>query len=492
MPSVQYPGLISYEAYARMSGRKLEEFIVYETQAYLDLQNEMAEPGVQLQELYARRYQRVSTETQRANIWRAYQTRFKQRVEQDFEEAREARINQVASRLHELGYEPEVNHLLVTDPDTLQVGDKRASKSLSLDISERAWNSALPELVKLMEKTRKYLVRKQRKSTFKNRLMLITTVLESHSQRFPNEILPSPVDICSIPKVKAMIDEEDLNAYTTLELFAELADELPGLCHEWRASKRNELAGLLPAGSDASRLSLAKTFFKCADCTVEPISYPRILIHECMRTLRFGFRNRDDDDAAIFKALDSEPWNVDGNRVGYYPDAEKVAIPIIRACGMHPDIATPEDLDQAAPWLECPLCRSARGRVVFKWRKAILHGLYHFRTDRKLVDWKLLQSQEDVQRAKDVATTHWERCPSYREDHQITGEAVSEGDYRLSPDASMDQPAYVVIIPPAAPVVIDLLNDSDDDEDDDIVEVRRDPPVITLDEDGLEYIEIVD
>ncbi|KAK1221700.1 hypothetical protein PQX77_015493 [Marasmius sp. AFHP31] len=120
-----------------------------------------------------------------------------------------------------------------------------------------------------------------------------------HNGKFPNSIPASPADICSVPKVKAMIEHEDPNAYSTPELFADLEDELPNLCEEWRTTKRYELLSLLPPGSNPSRLSLAKTFLKCSDCTTEPVSYPRIFIHECLRSLRFGYRNRGGDVARL-------------------------------------------------------------------------------------------------------------------------------------------------------------------------------------------------
>ncbi|KAK1218552.1 hypothetical protein PQX77_018768 [Marasmius sp. AFHP31] len=80
--------------------------------------------------------------------------------------------------------------------------------------------------------------------------------------------------------------------------------------------------------------------------------------------------------------------------------------------------------------------------------------------------------------------------------HKIPREVICEGeDYDLHADASMDQPPFHVVIPPAGPgaevpEVIDLLDDSSDDE---VLEVERPPPpTLTIDEDGLEYIEISD
>ncbi|KAJ8087898.1 hypothetical protein PM082_013449 [Marasmius tenuissimus] len=513
-----YPLLLS-ERYSYATNGRPSSCSVYELQDIAEVQSNAGFPS---NEYHARKQEHVNTENHHANIWRSYKERSAQRQEADYEHARKARSNQIARRLCELGYADEVAHLTHANPEA--IADRRAIKSLGVVLPEKVWKSILPSLIPLLEETRESLKRKRRKEALKRRPHLIASIVQEHNGKFPNRISPSPADICWTPKVKAMIEHEDPNAYSTPELFADLADELPVLCEEWRTSKRYELLSLLPPGSNLSRLSLAKTFFKCSDCTTEPVSYPRIFFHECLRSLRFGYRNRGSDVARLLKTLEAEPWNVDGDRVRYYQEAEQVATAIIRTCGLHPDVATPEDVDQLAPWLECPLCRSERGRAVFPWRKAILHGLFHLRQERKLVNWRCLQPH-DIRRAKNIEARSWESCTSNREDwvckrclqgtdggtgrmswsalfphlqfsHQIPREAIREWeDYDLHADASMDQPPFHVVIPPAdpgaeVPEVIDLL---DDDSDDEVVEVERPPPpTLTIDEDGLEYIEISD
>lgn len=193
--------------------------------------------------------------------------------------------------------------------------------------------------------------------------------------------MPGPADLCMVPQVKAMLEDEDLEAYTEADSFVELESELPRLCEEWRQSKKRDLLALISTGNavcklraekgDYACLALATTYFQCSGCA-EPIAYPRILAHSCLTVLRHGYRNREDDQALIFKNLQSEPWNVDGNRVVYHKQAEASAIAVIQTCGFTPTVATARNIDDADPWLECKRCRHPEhGRQVFRWRRAV-------------------------------------------------------------------------------------------------------------------------
>lgn len=281
----------------------------------------------------------------------------------------------------------------------------------------------LPPLIEMMEETREKLQRKQRKNLLKQRLRIIVDLLNTYAETRPStDPLPSAADICIMPQVKAIVENPSLEAYTDLESFAEIQTQLPSLCHEWITSKNKELLALMPRvagvpngpGSDESfRLELATTFFKCSEC-LEPISYPRILAHSCLTTLRIGNRNREDDVALIFSSLDSEPWNFDGGRVKYFKSAEASSRGVIRACGFTADVATSANLNDMGRWLECLHCsHRVKGRAVFKWQRAvsfstqwicclvlinptkqILHDMNHVVADNKSAVWMALTDDE--------------------------------------------------------------------------------------------------
>jgi hypothetical protein len=194
----------------------------------------------------------------------------------------------------------------------------------------------LPALVELMEDTRGKLLRKQRKSLLKGR-------------------------------------------------FAELQEQFPQLCKDWVTSRNRELVSLMPGNPgdlipDADqfyRLELATTFFNCSEC-IEPISYPRVLVHACLTALRLGNRNREDSQAMIYTSLNCEPWNTGRRKISYFDAAETSAKFVLESYGLDADVITAADLNDTDKWLECLRCtHRTKGRPVFKWKKAV-GGLLHF------------------------------------------------------------------------------------------------------------------
>ncbi|ESK85447.1 hypothetical protein Moror_10999 [Moniliophthora roreri MCA 2997] len=443
---------------------------------------------VELLECTQKRMKKFIKERQLANIFRLWRSRYDSRKEEEIARARQARKDEICKRLCDLGYTEEVSYLNKHDPEAIsEVRPVNSTKALT----KQAWNSMLPKLIEVMEVTREYLLKKRRKDIFRTRLQFIVDIVKVHfSISSPDvaAILPRAVDICAMPKIQDILKDPDLAAYASADSFAEVKGQYIQLCENWQETKKRELCALLPPGNtevdrSMSRLLLAKTFFKCEDCD-EPISYPRILAHSCLTELRLGYRNRDDDVALMFKLLQSEPWNVDRDRVSYHPVAEQMATKILQACGIDDEVATSEDVDKAAPWLECLSCWNAdEGRAVFPWRKAIIHGLYHLKIEQVLVEWKKVNledtkkaesivSKRDVARINQGHHGHDYVCVHCKERmdrpdllwHMRNSHGIEMGkdDYQLHLDASMDQPPFTVVLPNSKPEVIDLV-DSDDE-----------------------------
>jgi hypothetical protein len=305
-------------------------------------------------------------------------------------------ICRICRRLTDLGFGEEIKQLNAVDPDILSEHTLiSAAKDLTdrsaypptlflilIDLKCLAWNNIMPTLVEFMGDMREKLLKKQRKSLLKKRQRILVAALKDFALTRPlTEVIVSAADICSMPEVKAMLQDTPPNVEITLESFADLLERLPQLCDEWRKLKSRDLLALMPAstadarnaepGETFSRLELATTYFQCNACT-EPISYPRILDHGCMTALSHGYRNREDDMAVMFLQLKLEPWNYAGNKIRYYKTAETSARSVIQSSGLDADFATAGDLDGADQWLECLCCsHHVKGRAVFRWKKAV-------------------------------------------------------------------------------------------------------------------------
>ncbi|KAJ7047118.1 hypothetical protein C8F04DRAFT_1062745 [Mycena alexandri] len=396
------------------------------------------------------------------------------------QEARERRKDEICKRLSDLGYGDEVQFLKDTRPEALSEHTLIKSDTV---LTGRVWENAKPKLVALMQSVTEKMQRRKRKALLKNRQRFLLSILKQYNLGCPiDEINPRAVDICVLPHIKAILEDPSMDTYTTEEHFQEVVD-LPRLSSAWREEKTLSLLPLLPGGSNRDLLLRATTYFRCASCD-EPIAYPRILAHACLSELQHGHRNRDDDITLLCVRLDSEPWNYDGKRVAYYPAAEVSARSVLQGCGLDAGMTTVQDMDDVNPWIECVRCsHKVRGRAVFRWRKAILHDMYHAASSEP-VRWRLLNETDaeaaEALQAQLYETDYRHNLPEYactkcrdqfsylqmrghlRISHGISDPRVEE-DFVLTVDASMDQPPFPLMLPHAVPEVIELLDDDDGD-----------------------------
>ncbi len=200
-------------------------------------------------------------------------------------------------------------------------------------------------------------------------------MLTEHTSDNPREVFPSLSDLAFMPSVKSILDTKDVNTYATEDSLAHIKADLPHLCEKWRRTTNRALASVMPRTLNTGHLSLAISIFQCQEC-LEPIPYPQILAHSCLRELRTGYRNREDSVVALLKAINEEPWNFEPrDGVQWHQSASPCAVDVVVACGLRVETATPEDMDRAAvQWLECMDCRNTKKKrsLVCHWRNAVM------------------------------------------------------------------------------------------------------------------------
>jgi hypothetical protein len=202
--------------------------------------------------------------------------------------------------------------------------------------------------------------------------------------------LPQVLDfaLCEPFNSFVLSESEDQPIFITDE--SELLDALNKFFDRWNDSRNQFLASLIlnavrrpsqsPKGkgkaeSNLDALNLATTFFQCPDC-VEPISYPRILAHECLRSFcaLSNKRNTDPEHLDILSAGGPyrRPWLCEAEGLTYYRDASDIAKMIVQECGASPNEVTAADMDRLDCRLECVRCTEPKkGRLVMKWRMAV-------------------------------------------------------------------------------------------------------------------------
>ncbi|KAG9226227.1 hypothetical protein CCMSSC00406_0005138 [Pleurotus cornucopiae] len=407
-----------------------------------------------------------------------------QLAKMDKEKERAKCKEQIYKRLRDLGYAEELAYIRESDYSFL---DNYPSISSRTELTDRVWNNIHRTLVDLLEDTRTKRRRKQRKTLLKARQRLLGELIKDHPSNAPARIKPGPADICAMPQIKQILVDTPVDEVVTAEHFQETIQGLEQLFAQWITDKSRELLKLLPNqpgaedevqdDTDFSRLELATTYFTCTRC-VNPLSYPRILLHNCLTELPHGFRNREDDNAIMFLNVGSVPWNYNQLPIEYRQDAESAAKKVVTAFGFDFRTTTHADMRLDNRWMECRACRHPKeGRMVFRWEKAILHEIFHDLQGRKS-HWIPL-SDEDIEAAKrqeskgfpehrdetaGYCCAHCDERGSFVEirahsrwEHAI--QEFKETDYFRHPDASMDHPPFFVHIPVPPPVTIDLTDD---------------------------------
>jgi hypothetical protein len=145
-----------------------------------------------------------------------------------------------------------------------------------------------------------------------------------------------------------------------------------------KASKVNA-KGKEKAVSNTAALSLATVLFQCPSC-VEPISYPRVLAHDCLRSASTQTNKCDNDPedlTVLSNGFYSRPWLCDARELSFDLEASEVAKTIVQVCGANPDETSAETMDNLDYRLECLKCSEPKkGRLVMKWRMAVSFQCY--------------------------------------------------------------------------------------------------------------------
>jgi hypothetical protein len=249
------------------------------------------------------------------------------------------------------------------------------------------WSNIKDTMVEFMQEIKAKRVEKERSELIRERQQALVKAVKDYALTRPiDEPMPGAADIYEMEQFKAIWNDTPDDVKVTSESFQEVMAEFPAICEQWREDKARELLSLVPGSPEGrkSTLELATTTFQwfvqyflrrcsrsnngisymCADT----VSYPRILIHRCMRKLSSCYNDHDDERSQHFLNMGSEPWNFTGKRMTFNVSSPLVAV--IRACGLDPDVTTTQEMEEADLWVECLRC-SGNGQLVMGWKTAV-------------------------------------------------------------------------------------------------------------------------
>lgn len=241
---------------------------------------------------------------------------------------------------------------------------------------------------------------------------------------------PAPYITRLEPFSLVMKDIKDSNEASIEKELNSLASLLPDISTNWTAEADKFLLSLFSSkdGSATSKkksaldrmsLDLASTFFACNCKCKEPITYPRILMHRCLRGKKAPRINKDDEaseediicpgdengsdddpvkdadfgnDGGIYgiptvtperiwnkmSTWAALPWNANGDDIWVDEEATGYAKAIIRACGEDPETVTSATMNGRTDGVQCLRCIPPVGtktkrptRRIMTWTAAV-------------------------------------------------------------------------------------------------------------------------
>lgn len=184
-------------------------------------------------------------------------------------------------------------------------------------------------------------------------------------------------DLALAPQFQALAEAPSTTEITRAD-FEALQDTIPALAAEWFAERKAELLpkveAVLKAPNGVDPLSLAIVTFHCASCEREDLRWPNILAHKCVRGSTYiGAPYKRALSTVCAKKGQRFPWR---DRKNVFSISPKVAAArsVVAACGLDPDMATHEEMDECEARLVCTACSAdpmVQCREALDWWRAV-------------------------------------------------------------------------------------------------------------------------
>ncbi|KAF8211882.1 hypothetical protein K438DRAFT_1805513 [Mycena galopus ATCC 62051] len=338
------------------------------TGKYLCLTSELEAIQKRLDELAERN---SDTEEFHAALCLNWETYLKANRRNELKNAGESRKNAILAKIDELGWSSELSNY-ETKKAFLALPAVKQNKELT----ERVWANIEPELVVWFTEVKHQRLGRERVALLQYRIGGLMSAAKKPLEAIPLSVRPSRSDLCTMPEYRAILESSHPPGYSKAD-FMELLAHLSEQTDQWRNSNINILLELLPSGSKKGKkklethtLDLCTTFFRCHSCR-EPISYPRILNHVCLKR---GQEPDDEEDylLRIFYRYDA-PWIHGHKGIAFDTEASNITAMLIKLCGQDPKTMTTAAMDELDSRFECPRCvHPTQGRLVMTWRMAVI------------------------------------------------------------------------------------------------------------------------
>ncbi|KAL1942082.1 hypothetical protein VTO73DRAFT_6612 [Trametes versicolor] len=322
----------------------------------------------------------------------------------ELEAIRQARVQSILERLRQEGWEDELGRMsryTLHRLEALKVV-RKAQK-----LTENAWRSIRQEVVDYVEGVRTARLAHERHQLICERLNILHDVITAREdfkgrRTAKSDIQAGFADLALAPQFQALAEAPSTTEITRAD-FEALQDTIPALAAEWFAERKAELLpkveAVLKAPDGIDPLSLAIVTFHCASCEREDLRWPNILAHKCVRGSTYiGSPYKRALSTVCAKKGQRFPWR---DRKNVFSISPKVAAArsVVAACGLDPDMATHEEIDECEARLVCTACSAdpmVQCREALDWWRAVAHKPPAFKMGPKSGcggKWKVLDAE---------------------------------------------------------------------------------------------------
>ncbi|KAF9559575.1 hypothetical protein CPC08DRAFT_509754 [Agrocybe pediades] len=256
-----------------------------------------------------------------------------------------------------------------------------------------------PVLDRFLQKARRLQAEQDLKDTFVDRLYALNDSLQAYALSLPiNTPCPSVADLFEYPALQDVI-KSPLGATKEeeREVLNSIQSMLPDLAAQWKLDMQDRLIHMIDPRFifDKERvLHLATTAFTCSSdkCYRSDrfLTYPRILVHECLTSTRFKNGKdvlTDDYQRIIYCLFKKVHWNAT-RYVKFNENKFHVMWDVVQhLCKKDPTTATIAEMDALDPIIEylidCNhLTEYESGRAMMTWSLVPVHAASHYHYDR--------------------------------------------------------------------------------------------------------------
>ncbi|KAF9642720.1 hypothetical protein BDM02DRAFT_3152142 [Thelephora ganbajun] len=335
--------------------------------------------------------ERLKARVQHADRCLSWERKQRNHRQEEKEEERTKRYDEVVARLGALGWEDE----LKKHKDWYEGMQSLPPMNSSKPVTDKVWNICKERILQFMRAQRDKRLHTEHAKTIKSRYREIEKIVSTYQRtHHPHDFFISTLDICESPGVSQSIVDPSDEVFQ--ERLATVSDLIP-ITHALALEKRRrEILKLLPEGLTADALALAVSWFRCRYCS-RSFHYAGAIKHSCYMLRMWSYRTYEEIKAIepleqVYHLCGQRMWNTE--RLAYWKDAAELTKQVIESAGMDPNKVTPDELDDAKHRFAIFTGTGSSAMTIVGWRCLVTGRYDKYPSTKRAPEWRIMKPGE--------------------------------------------------------------------------------------------------